>query len=151
MGWCHGFDVDQIRVAGQIGGISLAARRFSMASSGATLKWRRTYLELSGASRKHRSEPARTQSASMRRHTMIERLARALEHIEELTPEAQEDLAEQIAELTSPLDVELDHGTPKPGQKNLPKRSRRALAVFGIARYIEDDEFEALDRIRHSS
>ncbi len=34
---------------------------------------------------------------------MIERLQRALKHVEELSPEAQEDLAQQIEEMTEPL------------------------------------------------
>ncbi len=83
---------------------------------------------------------------------MIERLARALEHIDELSPEAQEDLAEQIEELTAPLDVELPEPGLLPGEERLPERVRRSLAAIGIARDQQDvDEFEALDRIRHSS
>jgi hypothetical protein len=87
-----------------------------------------------------------------RRDTMIERLARALEHIDELSPEAQEELAEQIEEQTGPLDVTLPEPDLSPEMERLPQRTRAALAVFGIARDLqEDDEFEALDRIRHSS
>lgn len=83
---------------------------------------------------------------------MIERLARALEHIDELSPEAQEELAQQIEELTAPLDIQLPVSAFGPGDGRLPKRTRDALAVFGIARDLqEDDEFEALDGIRHIS
>jgi len=83
---------------------------------------------------------------------MIERLARALEHIDELSPEAQEELAQQIEELTAPLDVVLPELELSSEQEHLPKRTRDALAVFGIARDLQEgDEFEALDRIRHSS
>jgi hypothetical protein len=83
---------------------------------------------------------------------MIERLARALEHIDELSPEVQEDLAEQIEELTAPLDVELPAPGLLPGEERLPERVLRSLAAIGIARDQQDvDEFEALDRIRHSS
>ncbi len=83
---------------------------------------------------------------------MIERLARALEHIDELSPEAQEEIAEQIEELTSPLDVELSAPGLLPGEERLPERVRRSLAAIGIARDQQDvDEFEALDLIRHSS
>jgi hypothetical protein len=82
---------------------------------------------------------------------MIERLQRALEHVEELSPEAQEDIAEQIEELALPVD-----NLPEPQRpivdSSLPKSVRDALAVAGIARALQDDdEFEALDRIRHES
>jgi hypothetical protein len=36
---------------------------------------------------------------------MIERLQRALEHVDELPPEIQEELAEQIEELIEPLEA----------------------------------------------
>jgi hypothetical protein len=79
-------------------------------------------------------------------------LARALQHIDELSPEAQEELAAQIEELTAPLDVGLPAPALRPGEERLPKRTRAALAAIGIARDLQDDdEFEALDRIRHSS
>jgi len=42
---------------------------------------------------------------SERGHDMIERLRRALEHIEELPPEAQEEVAEHIEEYSEPLVV----------------------------------------------
>jgi hypothetical protein len=38
---------------------------------------------------------------------MIERLQHALEHVDELSPEAQEELAQQIEELTIPAGEEL--------------------------------------------
>lgn len=38
---------------------------------------------------------------------MIERLQRALEHIEELPPDMQEEIAEQIEEYVEPLEVSL--------------------------------------------
>lgn len=83
---------------------------------------------------------------------MIERLARALEHIDELSPEAQEDIARQIEDLALLLDVELPEPALRPGEECLPERVRRSLAAIGIARDQQDvDEFEELDRIRHSS
>ena len=85
---------------------------------------------------------------------MIERLRRALEHVEELSPEMQAELAEIIEEQTEPLDDDAPT-TPEqglwPGEENLPPRTRRALAAIGSARdLLDDDEFEALDRIRHA-
>ncbi len=82
---------------------------------------------------------------------MIERLQRALEHIEELSPEAQEDIAEEIEELTLPISNLPEHQTSI-ADSNLPKSVRDALAVAGVARALQDDdEFAALDRIRHES
>jgi hypothetical protein len=84
--------------------------------------------------------------------TMIERLARALEHIDELSPEAQEELAQQIEELAASPDAGFPQPALRPGEEHLPERVRRSLAAIGIARDQQDvDEFEALDRIRHSS
>lgn len=81
---------------------------------------------------------------------MIERLRRALEHVEELSADMQEEIAQQIEQMTEPLEE-----VPAPVRDidpNLPKRVRDALAVAGIARDLQyDDEFEALDRIRHES
>jgi hypothetical protein len=83
---------------------------------------------------------------------MIERLARALEHIDELSPEAQDELAEQIEELSAHPEVPLPEAGLLPGEEQLPERVRRSLAAIGIARDQQEvDEFEALDRIRHSS
>lgn len=59
---------------------------------------------------------------------MIDRLQRALEHVDDLSPEVQED------------------------SSRLPRRIRTALAAIGSARDLQDDdEFTALDRIRHES
>ena len=81
---------------------------------------------------------------------MIERLQRALEHIEELPPEVQEDLAAQIEEMTAPIGKS-PQASHLPDDESLPKSVRDALAVFGAWRDLQDDdEFEALDRIRHS-
>ena len=82
---------------------------------------------------------------------MIERLQRALEHVEELSPEAQEDLAQQIEEMTEPLS-DLPGSQGAPAEDALPKPVRDALALAGAWSDLrDDDEFEALDRIRHAS
>ena len=82
---------------------------------------------------------------------MIERLQRALEHIEELSPEAQEDLAQQIEDLTAPLD-DLPELRNLPADEALPPSVRVALALGGAWSDLQDDdEFAALDRIRHES
>lgn len=82
---------------------------------------------------------------------MIERLQRALKHVEELPPEVQEQLAEQIEEWTEPLD-EPPGSSSGGGEDSLPKSVLDALAVAGAWRDLQgDDEFEALDRIRHAS
>ena len=80
---------------------------------------------------------------------MIERLQRALEHIEELSPDAQVDLATQIEEqAASPISEQPSLPTEPP----LPERIHVALAAIGSARdLLDDDEFAALDRIRHES
>jgi hypothetical protein len=85
---------------------------------------------------------------------MIERLQRALEHIEELSPAAQEDLATFIEEQTLPSSDESpeEGGQPRPTDDQMPKRIHTALAAIGSARDLQDDdEFAALDRIRHES
>ena len=85
---------------------------------------------------------------------MIERLQRALEHIEELSPTAQEDLAALIEEQVLPLTDALPESDAPSHASNeqLPKRIRIALAAIGSARDLQDDdEFAALDRIRHES
>jgi hypothetical protein len=83
---------------------------------------------------------------------MIERLQRALEHINELSPEDQADIAAVVEEQTEPLAEELRSVQPSPADHRLPKRIRTALAAIGSARDLQgDDEFEALDRIRHES
>ena len=81
---------------------------------------------------------------------MIERLQRALEHIDALAPETQEELAQQIEELTSFAEEEPPEAQQGAGDQHIPARIRRALAAIGSARDLQyDDEFEALDRIRH--
>lgn len=81
---------------------------------------------------------------------MIEHLRQALEHIEELSPEAQEELATQIEEMVEP--AENIPGSPPSLADQLPQRLRVALSAIGSWRALQDDdEFEALDRIRHES
>jgi hypothetical protein len=70
---------------------------------------------------------------------MIERLARALEHVEQLPPEVQEELAEQI---------ELYRRVPEP-QTPGPMPGRRSFA--GIWRDLPDDMEETLLRWRHEA
>jgi hypothetical protein len=70
---------------------------------------------------------------------MIERLARALEHVEELPVDAQEDLAEQIESYRRA-------GTA--GLSGLPN-TRRNFA--GIWRDLPDDMEETLLRWRHQA
>jgi hypothetical protein len=82
---------------------------------------------------------------------MIERLKHALEHLEDLPPELQEELAEQIEEMVEP--AQEDSGADS-GIENalLARRMRVALGAIGSWRALQDDdEFEALDRIRHQS
>jgi hypothetical protein len=83
--------------------------------------------------------------------SMIERLQRALEHLEELSPEAQQDLAQQIEELTAPLeDVPALRTLPPEGDE--PASVRAALALGGVWSDLQgDDEFAALDHIRHEA
>ena len=81
---------------------------------------------------------------------MIERLRRALEHIDELPPSMQEVLAEQIEQMTEPVEEVVDQ--PRMIDPNLPKSVRDALAMAGSWSDLQDDdEFEALERIRHES
>jgi hypothetical protein len=83
--------------------------------------------------------------------SMIERLQRALEHIEELSPAAQEDLAQFIEEMTEPI---AEVGTPHqaPSDDNLPPTVRAALALGGAWRDLQDDdEFAYFERIRRES
>lgn len=84
---------------------------------------------------------------------MIERLQRALARVEQLSPEAQNDLAQEIEELTEDLPMPAKNGSSAhTGEENLSAAVHAALAVIGIARDQQDiDEFEALDRIRHES
>jgi hypothetical protein len=82
---------------------------------------------------------------------MIARLQKALEHVEELSPEAQEDLAQQIEEFTEPLG-DLPDLQNLAAADAMPQTVRDALALAGAWSDLQgDDEFEALDRIRHES
>jgi hypothetical protein len=82
---------------------------------------------------------------------MIERLQRALEHVEELPPAAQEEVATLIEELAEPLDA-APARRPEPDGEHLPESVRDALALGGAWSDLRgDDEFAALDRIRHES
>lgn len=108
---------------------------------------------------------------------MIERLRRALEHIDKLSPEQQERIAQLIEDkLKSPSapdeteempprkrrESSQRHQTTKiypttkvsptpSNDKDLPKPVRDALGAIGAWSDLKDDEFEALDRIRHES
>jgi hypothetical protein len=82
---------------------------------------------------------------------MIERLQRALEHIEELSPAAQEDLAQQIEDMTEPLS-DAPGSLPPSGDATLPASVQRALALGGAwSELQDDDEFAFFDRIRHET
>ncbi|HET9979937.1 MAG TPA: hypothetical protein VFQ32_05820 [Ktedonobacterales bacterium] len=81
---------------------------------------------------------------------MIERLQRALEHIEELSPAAQEDLAQQIEDMTEPLSDAPVSLLPS-DDTTLPASVRRALARGGAWGDMQDDEFAFFDRIRHET
>jgi len=83
--------------------------------------------------------------------SMIDRLRQALEHVEELSPELQDELAAQIEEMFEPLD---QRTTPRPApiDGHLPRHIAMALSAIGSWRKLQDDdEFEALDRIRHEN
>ena len=80
---------------------------------------------------------------------MIERLQRALTHIEELSPEAQADLAEQIEELTERTDNLPGVGEQQPDD-TMPRSVREALALAGAWSDLQgDDEFAVLHFLRH--
>ena len=81
---------------------------------------------------------------------MIERLQRALEHIEELSP-AQEDLARQIEDMTEPISETPMSPLPS-SDATLPASVRRALALYGAWSDLQDDdELAFFDRIRHET
>lgn len=84
---------------------------------------------------------------------MIERLQRALEHLDELPPSAQEEIATEIEERTSAVHlIPSEARQTTLNREDLPQTVRDALAVAGVARDLQDDdEFAALDRIRHES
>ena len=82
---------------------------------------------------------------------MIERLQRALEHIEELSPAAQEDLAQQIEDMTEPRSGAIVP-PPSSNEATLPAPVQRALALAGAWSDLQDDdEFAFFDRIRHET
>ncbi|HEU5439588.1 MAG TPA: hypothetical protein VFU88_09885 [Ktedonobacterales bacterium] len=82
---------------------------------------------------------------------MIERLQRALKHVDELPPELQEEIAQIIEDNTEPLEP-APSTVEQPDYAHLPPSVRAALAVSGAwADMQDDDEFAALDRIRHES
>lgn len=83
---------------------------------------------------------------------MIERLRRPLEHVDELSPAMQEVIAEQIEQLTEPLEESREQRETSDADRNLPKSVRDALSVIGARRDLQDeDEFEALDRLRYEA
>ncbi|HUY77120.1 MAG TPA: hypothetical protein VMV29_10140 [Ktedonobacterales bacterium] len=90
---------------------------------------------------------------------ITERLLQALQHIESLSPDMQDELAEQIEEMTEPLEpLELSpegqpQSEPPPlAVERLPESVRVALALGGAWSDLQvDDEFAALDRIRHAT
>lgn len=82
---------------------------------------------------------------------MIERLQRALEHIEELSPEAQEELAQQIETMSAPLNDPPTVGRT-PSDATLPRSVQVALALGGVWSDLQgDDEFAFYDRLRHET
>jgi len=66
--------------------------------------------------------------------SMIERLQRALQHIEELSPAAQEDLAQFIEEITEPF------ASASSADEDLPPSVQRGLALAGTWRDLQDDD-----------
>ena len=87
---------------------------------------------------------------------ITERLHQALQHIESLSPDMQDELAEQIEEMTEPLEVlgmdsveQRQGGRESIAEESLPTSVRVALALGGAWSDLQgDDEFAALDRIR---
>lgn len=83
---------------------------------------------------------------------MIERLQRALEHIDALSPTMQEVIAAQIEQLTEATEASREQRESASDDSSLPKSVRDALSVIGAWRDLQDeDEFEALDRLRHET
>jgi hypothetical protein len=82
---------------------------------------------------------------------MIERLQRALEHIDELSPTAQDDLAQFIEEMTEPTMHVPDARVGSPDEI-VPLSVQRALALAGAWRNLQnDDEFAFFERMKHES
>ena len=82
---------------------------------------------------------------------MIERLQRALEHVEDLSAEAQLELAQQIEALSASLD-DLPTLRDLPADEALPRSVGVALALGGAwSNLQDDDEFAAFDRMRHET
>lgn len=81
---------------------------------------------------------------------MIERLQRALEHVDELPPDVQEEIATLIEEWAEPAEMALSANGHQPGasEADLPKTVRDALAVIGVWRDMPDDAEETLLRMR---
>ena len=87
----------------------------------------------------------------MRILSLIERLQRALRHIEELSPAAQEDLVQYIEEMTELI---ADEAVPHQAStdKDMPPTVRAALALGGAWRDLQDDdEFAYFDRTPHAA
>lgn len=83
---------------------------------------------------------------------MIDRLQRALEHVDDLPAEVQDEIAQYIEEQTTPAGNEVAASALQEEAARLPRRIRTALAAIGSSRDLQDDdEFAALDRIRHES
>ncbi len=90
---------------------------------------------------------------------MIERLQRALEHIEQVSPPLQADLAQRIEDLIGEVAVAAPSGSQPPSDPTDPSlltqtRIQTALNLAGAWRDMPDtfDEMlDALDRLRHES
>jgi hypothetical protein len=83
---------------------------------------------------------------------MIERLRRALQHVDELSPEVQDELAREIEECARTLDDHepgADGDASAPPRGALPRGAAEALALAGAwSDMLDDDELEASERIR---
>jgi len=90
---------------------------------------------------------------------ITERLHEALQYLENLTPDMQNELAEQIEEMTQPLepvnllpDEQTRRSVDGISEADLPAVVRIALALGGAWRDLQDDdEFAALSHIRHAN
>ena len=79
---------------------------------------------------------------------MIDRLQRALEHVDDLPPEVQDDIAQYIKEQTPSSGDDSVVPVPLGESTRLPLRIRKALAAIGSSRDLQDDEFAVLDSMR---